>query len=116
MSTADIAFTALGITTYELAYMGVPSVIIANFRSDEKYLNVFKKLGISLPLGYYNDLTGGDIRRAAGMFVRNKSMLKSMSQKGKRLIDGYGAKRIADIIMEKIIRGENNKQLSGDNA
>lgn len=116
MSTADIAFTALGITTYELAYMGVPSVIIANFRSDEKYLNVFKKLGISLPLGYYNDLTGGDIRRAAGMFVRNKSMLKSMSQKGKRLIDGYGAKRIADIIMEKIIRGENNKQLIGDNA
>jgi spore coat polysaccharide biosynthesis protein SpsF len=103
MSGADIAYTAAGITAYELAYMGVPSVVITNYRTDEVFLKAIKKLGISLPLGYYMDVMDDEIINAAEKFENDKDFLKGMARRGKDLIDGHGAKRIAEIVIKKIV-------------
>ncbi len=79
--------------------MGVPSsIIIVNYRTDERDMNAFKRLGIALPLGYNEDVPDCDIRQTIERLLRERSIWKDMSQKGKILINGCGAKKLADIV------------------
>ena len=95
---ADLAFSAMGVTVYELAYMGVPSVLIANYPEDALDIEALESIGICRSLGYHRDVTEEGIRGITGYFIRNRGQLKVMSRNAGRLIDGRGAERIAGII------------------
>ena len=98
MMRSHIAFTAVGTSVYELAYMGVSSVIIANYEDDADYLKVFEALGFCESLGFYKNVRGGEVVRAVRMFIKDKNLWKAMSKNAKDLTDGNGAGRIADRI------------------
>ena len=98
MMRSHIAFTAVGTTVYELAYMGVPSVIIANYEDDADYLRVFDALGFCESLGFYKNVRGGEVVRAVRMFLNDSTLWKAMSRSAIELTDGNGAGRIADKI------------------
>jgi spore coat polysaccharide biosynthesis protein SpsF len=98
MAESHIAVTALGTTIFELACLGVPAIIIANYRTDEKDMNAFKKVGICLPLGYYEDVSDGAIKQAVKTLLKDGKLWSDMSQKGRMIIDGKGAERIAAIV------------------
>ncbi|HDH04206.1 MAG TPA: hypothetical protein ENH01_00620 [Nitrospirae bacterium] len=98
MSESDIAFTAFGITLFELAYMGVPSVVIANYREDKEDMAAYDKLGIGIPLGFHEEIDGNNIRNAVESFLHKRELLNEMSKTGKTLVDGNGVERIVNII------------------
>lgn len=98
MADSHIAITALGTTLYELAVVGVPAIIVANYLEDKKDMDTYKELGMNLPLGYYKEVTEKDICSAVNDFIKNKVMWMNMRQKGWDLISGKGAERIAEII------------------
>ena len=98
MCEADVAITAFGITLYELAYMGVPSVVIANYREDKEDMAAFDKQGAGITLGYFEEVTDLDIRDAVALFLQNNDMSQHMSRNGRTLIDGRGTERIVNII------------------
>jgi spore coat polysaccharide biosynthesis predicted glycosyltransferase SpsG len=98
MARADMAFTAMGTTAYELAYMGVPSVLIGNYPEDVFDLEALESMGICRSLGFYRNVKDEDIRRITGRFIRNRGELKVISDDARKLIDGCGAERVADII------------------
>jgi spore coat polysaccharide biosynthesis predicted glycosyltransferase SpsG len=98
IADSHIAITALGTTIFELACLGVPALIIANYRTDEHDMTAFEKLGIALPLGYYKEVSDFDIQNTVASILDDKAMWKNMSSKGKKLIDGHGAERIAHIV------------------
>lgn len=102
MAESHIAVTALGTTIFELTCMGVPSIIIANYRTDEKDMNAFEKLGICLPIGYYEDVSDGAIKQAVETLLKDGKLRSDMSQKGRMIIDGKGAERIAAVV-EKLL-------------
>ncbi len=99
-AAADFAFSAMGVTVYELAYMGVPSVLIANYPEDALDIETLESMGICRSLGYHRDVTEDGIRRVVGHFMGNRGGLKVISSNAVRLIDGRGAERIAGIISE----------------
>lgn len=98
MAESHIALTALGTTIFELACMGVPAILIANYKADEADMIAFKRLGIALPLGHHETVSDFDIRQAVENLLKGVILWENMSKRGKILIDGYGAKRIADIV------------------
>ncbi len=98
MNQTDIAFTAFGITLYELAFMGVPSLIIANYRNDKENMDAFGNRGAGIPLGYYEDVKDNEISDSVALFLQNNDLLEKMAREGRALIDGNGAKRIARVI------------------
>jgi UDP-2,4-diacetamido-2,4,6-trideoxy-beta-L-altropyranose hydrolase len=100
MSSCHIAFTAVGTTVYELAYLGVPSVVIANYPNDDSDLRELKELGISFGLGYYKDVNAPMIRGAVKSLMKRENLLELMSRKAHALTDGRGAFRIASCIAE----------------
>lgn len=106
MAESYMAITALGTTLYELAYMEIPALIIANYREDERDMNAFKKLGTALPLGYHEDVTSDTIRHAVETLINDKILWEAMSHKGK--IDGRGAERIASLAEELLIPVKKN--------
>lgn len=98
MAESHIAITALGTTIFELAYMGVPSIIVANYREDENDIKAIERLGIGLPQGYYEDVSDADIRKSLITLLKNGKLRSDMSQKGRMIIDGKGAERIAAVV------------------
>ncbi|MBI5827510.1 MAG: hypothetical protein HZB22_07285 [Deltaproteobacteria bacterium] len=98
MSTVHIAFTAIGTTVYELAYMGVPTVLIANYAEDRETLSALGSTGAFVSLGVGIDVSGEMIRGAVESFKNNGERYASMSGRASALIDGNGASRVAGVI------------------
>jgi len=96
--TSHVAFTAVGTTVYELAYLGVPSILVANYEDDSEYLSAFEDLGISIALGYYGSLDPARIAAAVEEFKCARPMWETMSEKALGLTDGRGAERVAGMI------------------
>lgn len=102
MRDAHIAFTAVGTTVYELAYMGVPSVLIGNYESDADDLSTLEGLGICRSLGFFRDVEPFRIAEAAESFRDDAATWRGMSMNARGLTDGDGAARIAALIRSLI--------------
>jgi len=95
---SDIAISAGGTSCYELAYYGIPNLIIT---IAENQLNIAKELdrqGISIYLGDQKDVKSEKIKEKVKELINNHSLRKSMSQNGRDLVDGLGKRRIADFM------------------
>lgn len=102
MQQCDLAITAGGSTIYELAAVGVPMVCFSYAENQEKLVEYIDE-NISDYAGSYIHDAEQTINNIADIFV-NKMMdynyrLKC-SEKGKKMIDGKGAERIADALIK----------------
>jgi spore coat polysaccharide biosynthesis predicted glycosyltransferase SpsG len=95
MRDAGLAVTALGTTIYELAYLGVPTMVISNYREDERDERELEKFGCVMPLGFHANLSVEHIRGTAQALWADTHKRNSMSELGLLLIDGLGAERVA---------------------
>jgi spore coat polysaccharide biosynthesis predicted glycosyltransferase SpsG len=100
MADSHMAVTAVGITLYELAAVGVPAIVIANYTEDRRDMELYKKLGMNLPLGFYQDILPSHIREATSQLIQDSATWQSMRNKGWQLIDGCGARRIVECVLE----------------
>ncbi|MBI5902405.1 MAG: hypothetical protein HZB84_02845 [Deltaproteobacteria bacterium] len=98
MSTVHIAFTAVGTTVYELAYMGAPTMLIANYAEDLETLSALAETGAFVSLGVGIGVSGEMIRGAVEEFKNSAERYASMSERASALIDGNGASRVAGVI------------------
>lgn len=98
MMGSHVAFTALGITVYELAYLGTPSILIGNYEDDLDDLEELQGHGICISLGFYKNVAPRDVRFALRRFVDDSSLWHSISGAARQLTDGGGARRVAGII------------------
>ncbi len=105
MAASHIAFTALGTTVYELAFMGVPPIILSNYLEDEKDLNTLKSMKAGVSLGFHQSVTDWEIQSTARRFVEDAGYWRDVSEQARLLTDGKGAWRIASIIAELYKRG-----------
>ncbi len=98
MSRAAVAISAFGITLYELAFMGVPAIIINNYVEDRESAELFARHGCAVSLGYHESLAEEEIAAAVEKLLTDKSTAADMSGKGRRLVDGNGGDRIVEAI------------------
>jgi UDP-2,4-diacetamido-2,4,6-trideoxy-beta-L-altropyranose hydrolase len=95
---SDIAISAGGTSCYELAYFGIPNLIITIANNQ---LNVAKELDnqeISIYLGKKEDAKAKLVLDKINELINNHPLRKSMSQNGKKLVDGQGKKKIVDVL------------------
>ncbi|MDY7034794.1 MAG: UDP-2,4-diacetamido-2,4,6-trideoxy-beta-L-altropyranose hydrolase [Thermodesulfobacteriota bacterium] len=94
MHWADMAISGGGTTCWEMAFMGLPNLIIIladNQRSNAEELN---KAGCSKNLGFYDKLSYEKITLEINKMLRDTGQRKGMSIAGKNLIDGRGIDRV----------------------
>ena len=102
MSQAAVAISAFGITLYELAFMGVPTIIINNYLEDEKSAEVFARHGSAIALGYHETVTSDEIIAAVEKLHSNTTLAMDMSNRGHCLVDGKGSERTVEALKNLI--------------
>jgi len=101
MNEADLALIAGGMTTFEVASMGLPAIILQI--ADNQALNsrAWDELGAAKFMGSLENVKGDDLRQSVQLLIEDSAQRRSMSEVGKSLVDGLGSKRVANILMNK---------------
>jgi len=100
MLRADLAVSAGGNTLFELACLGVPSVVVCGEPFEVATAKRLEQQGFGLALGFGGDVAEHDIATAVRHLLEDRDVRSRMSASGKALIDGLGASRMADRITE----------------
>lgn len=101
---ADVAISAAGLTAYELACAGVPSVLLAVADNQLPVAVGFEQRGWATALDARSGLRSSDLRAALGS-LEDEAVRDRLAAAGPSVVDGYGADRICAAIHAHI-RGE----------
>ncbi len=95
MAEADLAIASFGTTAYELAVMGVPSILYSLSEDHEISAKAFVQAGFGISLGYYVTMPARQDIEQINRFLQD---LYSFFPKKEFFFDGFGVVRIANII------------------
>ena len=98
MSWADIAITSGGSTVWELAFMGLPALVICFAENQKRLVGKMNKYGSVINLGCYKKITEEDISNHLTQLISNHAMRNEMTIRGANLVDGMGKNRIIDVM------------------
>lgn len=87
----DIVFCSGGITLHESMATGTPAIVLNQVPHQEKKAKYFEKIGAAINLGLADNW---DARLAVKALALSQEQLESMSQIGRKLIDGKGIHRV----------------------
>lgn len=100
-SQSDIAISAGGSSCYELAYFGIPNIIIAIADNQVRIARELNNQNISVYLGKKNEVKPEQLLNKIKALLDDYLLRKTMSENGKKLIDGKGKHKIVNV-MERI--------------
>ena len=99
---SNLALTAGGFTTYELAAMSTPSIGIALWDNQKNNVTCLSSQGALIPLYYTDSLEfGQQLKKVLVDLINNSNIRKRISTKARIAVDGYGANRIAKEITDR---------------
>ncbi len=100
MVTVDIAISAAGSTAWELAFMGVPAVLLVMANNQEQVARTMRHAGAAIVLGRGAAVVEERLGDAVRALVGDKARRAEMSRSGKRLVDGFGAERVVEAMLQ----------------
>src|SRR5690606_17134741 len=101
MERTTLAVSSFGCTAYELACIGVPQVILSLTRDHARAAGVFEREGIAIHMGQYTDVQLDALAAGVERLLRDPALRERMSKKARSLLDGQGAKNIAQIVLKE---------------
>jgi len=94
MEDSDLAISAGGTTAWELAYMGVPSLLFATADNQREVAASLERAGAAKDLGWHADVTVPSLAQTIQEVARSASQRERMAQRGRGLVDGLGVPRV----------------------
>lgn len=94
MAWADIVITAGGSTCWELAFMGLPSLILIVAENQRAIAQRLGEMEVGMNLGWHENISTKDIASAIVQLLEKACVRTKMSQLGRELVDGKGAFRV----------------------
>jgi UDP-2,4-diacetamido-2,4,6-trideoxy-beta-L-altropyranose hydrolase len=99
MAWADVAVSAAGSTTWELAFMGLTGVLLIVAENQRGMAQVVEDQNVFVVLALENHFSTQDLSRSLERLMREKRIRQNMSQKASLLVDGMGAKRVIQTLI-----------------
>ena len=93
---SDIAISAGGTTCYELAYFGIPNIIITVATNQLNIAKELNKKNISTYIGSKEEISLEKLKVGVLELINNYKKREEMIKNGKRLVDGLGKKRVVE--------------------
>lgn len=97
MSKCDVALGALGTTTWERCYLGIPALVFAVKKNQLGFLKYLVSQNIVFDLG--GEITFEKIKKGFDYYKVGKSQFKLIKKKLFKIIDGNGLDRIVNSIV-----------------
>lgn len=96
MAHADLAFGSGGVSTNERLCLGLPAVVTATSRSQERSARDVEAAGGHRFLGNAPELNADAYASALDELLGAPATLRAMSETGMQIVDGQGTERVAD--------------------
>lgn len=101
MAWADVAVSGGGSTCWELAFMGLPALVIILADNQRAVAEGLDEAGVVVNLGWYEDLAATDITQALVSLAGAADQRTEMSQRGRELVDGKGNDRVLSELLAR---------------
>ncbi len=98
MLEAELAVAAGGGTAWELCCLGVPSLLVALAPNQLPITARAALVGVAVDLGWHADVTEDRLAAEIGRLARDEARRAAMAERGRALVDGEGADRVAAAI------------------
>ena len=103
MSRFDLAVASFGVTAYELAALGVPTVYFCLSEDHSAGASVLDSLGVGINTGLHSATAcQGLLTEKVSLLVRDSSLRNRMSAKATTTFDSLGASRIGNQIVSHL--------------
>lgn len=99
MAAAGLAICSFGMTAYELAAMGVPSIYACLSEDHAESASALVSEGMGISVGVDDSGTEMRLRDAVGRLLGDRELRARMSACACELIDGLGANRIGGLLV-----------------
>jgi UDP-2,4-diacetamido-2,4,6-trideoxy-beta-L-altropyranose hydrolase len=100
---ADVAISAGGSTCWELAYMGLPGLVIVAAENQIPVAEDLAAAGVVENLGWHTDVSTQVISEALVRLLQSSEKRLAMSHNGRKMVDGKGVARVRKFILENDI-------------
>ncbi len=104
MKKATFAISAGGITSYELACLGIPALLLVKTDNQTRLAKAMSKRNVALNLGKVQELKAHDLTRKISRLVKNIKKRQDMYRNGRKFIDGAGAFRLARKVKDAYLK------------
>jgi len=94
MAEHDIAVSAGGSTCWELAFMGIPTVILVLADNQHGIAEGSDEAGTALNLGWHEEIEKEEIADQVETLLRNEVKRLQMAREAQKLVDGRGVERV----------------------
>ena len=94
MASSDLAVSAGGSTSWELAFMGLPTVAVAIADNQRPIVQSLVQAGCAVDAGWFQDLDEERLAGIIGDLRQSRLAREAMSARQRRLVDGHGVRRI----------------------
>jgi len=101
MAWADAAITAGGSTCWELAFMGVPTLVIILAENQRAVAEGLDERGAVINLGWHHYLSLVKIAQVLENLLLNAAKRKKMSEVSRKLVDGKGTERVLSNLIQQ---------------
>jgi spore coat polysaccharide biosynthesis predicted glycosyltransferase SpsG len=94
MADSDIAVSAGGSTCWELAFMGIPNVIVVLAENQKGIARGLGEADSAVNLGWHENVGTSEIESALKSLLRNDQKRRRMADRAQSLVDGSGSERV----------------------
>ena len=101
MAEHDVAVSAGGSTCWELAFMGIPNVILVLADNQRGIAEGLDEAGTAINLGWHESVEAAAIRDHVESLLTDEKRRLRMARAAQTLVDGKGADRVLDKMQTK---------------
>ena len=101
MAWADVAISAAGTAAWEMAFMGLPSLLVVLADNQAPIATALVDAGAALCLGPASSVSAEEFRNRLRGLGASHEDLQKMSMCGRALVDGRGAERVVTAMLER---------------
>ncbi|HEY2900969.1 MAG TPA: UDP-2,4-diacetamido-2,4,6-trideoxy-beta-L-altropyranose hydrolase [Polyangia bacterium] len=101
MAWAEIAVAAAGSTTWELLFMGVPTVSVVIADNQRAIAAELGRREVVRNLGWHADVTPAQLAQTLSTVLNDRTLRAALSARGQSLVDGEGAGRVVRAMLQE---------------
>ncbi len=104
MADADVAISGAGSTCWEMCALGLPAIVIDVAENQRPIAQELDRRGIAIHLGSSRDVTAEKMAAQLKTLLASREQRAAMSERGRNLVDGRGAERVASAMTAASLR------------
>jgi len=99
MAWADVAVAGAGTTAWELAFMGLPSVMVCLAENQRGAARLLDEGGLVELAGWHSEVSATQLGTRLRQLLTNPRRRREMSRRGRELVDGAGGSRVGSALL-----------------